>query len=125
MKSLRFRPQQHLRSGADFERVYNRKCRGSDQHLLIFGDWNGLSETRIGLSVSRKLGNAVVRNRLKRMLREAFRHGQYDLPAGLDLILIPKAGSQSTVDDYRQSLVRSARYVARKLTSAGFPGGTG
>lgn len=59
------------------------------------------------------------------MLREAFRLSQYDIPAGLDLILIPKAGSQSTVDDYRQSLVRSARYVARKLKSAGVPGGDG
>ncbi len=115
MTDLRFRPAQHLRRGADFERVYAKKCRGSDQHLLVFGDLNQLSDTRIGLSVSKKNGSAVRRNRLKRLLREAFRLGQHELPAGLDLILIPRQGVASTLEDYRKSLIRSAWYLGRKL----------
>ncbi|MES2792014.1 MAG: ribonuclease P protein component [Planctomycetota bacterium] len=111
----RFRATQHLRRGADFERIYARQCRGSDQHLLIFADVNQLPCTRIGLSVSKKHGGAVRRNRLKRLLREAFRLSQHDLPTGLDLILIPRQGVASTLADYRQSLARSVKYIRRKL----------
>ena len=119
MKDSRFRADQHLRRGADFERVYARQCRGSDQHLLIFADVNQLPCTRIGLSVSKKHGGAVRRNRLKRLLREAFRLSQHELPTGLDLILIPRQGIASTLDDYRQSLARSVKYVNRKLPARG------
>lgn len=115
MKDSRFRPEQHVRRGADFERIYARQCRGSDQHLLIFADVNQLPHTRIGLSVSKKHGSAVRRNRLKRLLREAFRLSQHELPVGLDLIFIPRQGIASTLEDYRQSIARSVKYISRKL----------
>ena len=78
---FRFRREQRIRASGDFERVYAAKQRAGDQHLLIFGVSNGLPHTRIGLSVSKKHGNAVRRSRIKRLLREAFRLDPDHAPA--------------------------------------------
>jgi len=51
---------------------------------------NGLPHLRLGLSVSRKYGGAVQRNRLRRLYREAFRLTRHEMPVGLDLVLIPR-----------------------------------
>ena len=64
---LTFRKQDHLRSPAEFKRVYDRKCSVSNQWLIVYGSPNELGRLRIGLSVSRKVGNAVARNRFKRL----------------------------------------------------------
>ena len=76
---------------------------------------NELDQTRIGLSVSKKHGNAIRRSRIKRLLREAFRLSQYDLPKGLDLILIPRQNTDSKLDDYLASLSRLAVKLDRRL----------
>lgn len=113
--TLRFLKSQHLRSEADFERVYARKCKAGDGVLLLFADRNDQGITRIGLSVSKKHGGAVIRNGLKRLLREAFRLSQHDLPAGLDLIAIPLNSEQATLEAYRNSLVKTAQRLAKRL----------
>lgn len=74
--------------------------------------------TRFGLSVSRKHGNAVKRNRIKRLLREAFRLSQHDLPAGLDLILIPRQNSGTLLEDYQRSLRAVAKRLDKRLPNA-------
>jgi ribonuclease P protein component len=51
---------------------------------------NRLDHARLGITTTRKLGGAVVRNRSRRLVREAFRRGELAVPAGLDLIIIPK-----------------------------------
>lgn len=104
-----------MRSSRDFERIYAAKQRAGDAHLLIFAAPNGLEHARLGLSVSRKHGGAVRRNRIKRLLREAFRLTQHELPAGLDLVLIPRLDSGATLDDYRNSLVKLAARLSRRL----------
>ena len=115
--SLRFLKAQHLRSEADFERVYARKCKAADGTLLLFIDRNDLGLTRIGLSVSKKHGGAVVRNRLKRLLREAFRLSQADLPSGFNLIAIPLDGAKASLEAYRKSLTRLTRKLADRLST--------
>jgi ribonuclease P protein component len=117
MTDWRFRKQQHLRLPTEFQRVYDLRNRSSDHHLLIYSASNDSRQTetpvsRIGLSVSRKHGPAVVRNRIKRLLREAFRLSQHELPAGYDLIFIPRNGSQATLQDYRRSLKRLCHKLA-------------
>ena len=59
--------------------------------MTIYGVENGLDHARLGISVSRKkVKTAVARNRLKRLIREAFRLSKAELPAGLDLVVVPR-----------------------------------
>ena len=64
----------------------------ADDVLIVYGRENRLAASRLGLSVSRKIGNAVVRNRWKRLIREAFRHLPPDFAQGLDLVVLPRRG---------------------------------
>ncbi|TWT47101.1 Ribonuclease P protein component [Thalassoglobus neptunius] len=116
-ESQRFTRAQRLRSGRDFERVYARKLRAGNEHLLIFADRSPTQTTRIGLSVSRKNGNSVIRHRIRRLLKEAFRLAQHDIPEGIDMILIPRPGSNSTVLDYQKALVSLSRKLTRRIAS--------
>ena len=96
---------QRLRREQEFSHVYQSRVRASNPHLLLYAAPNNLGLTRFGLSVSRKHGNAVKRNRIKRLLREAFRLSQHKLPQGLDLILIPQQNSGADLKDYQTALV--------------------
>src|SRR5579884_2802389 len=83
---FRFRPHEHLRRPADFKRVYDRRRSVSTESLIVYAAPNELPYNRIGLSVSRKYGGAVRRNRLRRLFREAYRLTRRNMPTGLDLI---------------------------------------
>lgn len=113
--SFRFTKAQHLREAADFQRLYGLGQRAGDDYLLIFAAVSSLQVTRIGLSVSRRHGNAVRRNRLKRLLREAFRLRQWQLPVGLDLVVIPRQRDDITLADVQNSLQRLTERLARRL----------
>ena len=115
MKELGISKSQRLRTAREFQHVYEQRQRAGDDHLLIFGAANDLGVARFGLSVSRKQGNAVRRSRLKRLLREAFRLSQHELPQGLDLVLIPRQGLESTLEDYRKSITSGARRLSKRL----------
>ena len=113
-----FRPHEHLRRPQDFQRVYARRRSVSDAWLIVYGCENGLPHLRLGLSVSRKVGQATQRNRLRRLYREAFRLTRHEMPTGIDLVLIPRRPDPPTLEQLRQSLPRLVRLLARKLTPA-------
>ena len=115
MEHHRFRPEYRIRRNADFGRVYHCRSMASDDRLLVYGCRNGLPHPRLGLSVSRKLGPAVARNRWKRLLREAFRLCRGKLPPGIDLVVIPRAGNDPELEVLMQSLPRLANKIAEKL----------
>jgi len=123
--SLRLLKKQHLRTPAEFQRVYGLRVISRGSGLTVFAATNGLAWTRFGLSVSKKHGNAVRRNRIKRLLREAFRLDQHDFPPGLDLIFIPDQKPDVALDDFRQALRKAIRYLARRLAQPKPPGVTG
>ena len=115
MSSVSFPKTAQLRSSTNFERVYALKCKAADGVLLLFLARNDMATTRIGLSVSKKHGGAVVRNRLKRLLREAFRLERACLPGGLDLIAIPLAADKASLAAYRASITGLVRRLVKRL----------
>ena len=122
MKSNQFPKSARLLKSAEFDRVFRRRCTVSDDLLVLHAARGITAETRLGLVVSRKCGNAVVRNRWKRILREAFRLIQNDLPTGIDLVIVPRrSGRPATVPALQQtqsSLAALARRAAQKLAPA-------
>ena len=78
----------HLRLPAEFAAVYEGRVRESRGPLTVYAKPNELRHPRLGMSVSRKVGTAVRRNRIRRLLREAFRLMQHDLPSGYDLVVV-------------------------------------
>lgn len=101
----------------DFQQIFAARCSEADELLIIYASANGLAQARLGLSVSKRLGPAVNRNRYKRLLREAFRTTQHELPAGFDYVLIARAGlagQPASLEQYRQSLPRLASRAARR-----------
>lgn len=118
MCSQRFLPEFRLRRGADFDRVFKRRCSAADGMVLVYVCENALPHPRLGLSVSRKVGNAVTRNRWKRLLRESFRLSRQELPNGIDLVVIPRPDAAPTLVALRASLVRVANRANNRLARA-------
>src|SRR6266704_2113628 len=101
-KPFAFRPAEHLRRPADFRRTYDRRRSVSDSWLIIYACENGLPYLRLELSVSRKVGQATHRNRLRRLYREAFRLTRSEMPAGLDLVLIPRGPQEPPLQELKK-----------------------
>jgi ribonuclease P protein component len=97
------RPHERLRSSAQFRAVYRERARAGDGRLVAYARPSGGDVTRLGLSVGRRCGNAVERNRIKRLLREAFRRLRPGLPAGYDIVLVP-LGRDYTFDEVERRL---------------------
>jgi ribonuclease P protein component len=89
-----FTPAQRLHNKSDFDRVYKDARRFADAQFAIFVRPNGGPAARLGLSVAARLiGNAVRRNRIKRLVRESFRLHQHELPA-VDIVVNARAGAR-------------------------------
>ena len=98
----------------DYDSVYADGVRQHAGPIVVHGRRNGLTHCRLGLSVSRRVGGAVVRHRIKRLLREAFRTIQHELPDGYDLVVAVRPHAPLALERYRQHLLRATRGVHQK-----------
>jgi ribonuclease P protein component len=76
----------------DFDAVYRAGKRRSTSHFTIFFRANHLPQSRFGFSIKKELGSAVVRNRIRRRMREIVRCHRQEIPAGWDIVIHPKKG---------------------------------
>jgi ribonuclease P protein component len=104
MRPQTFPKSHHLRSPREFDAVYAAKTREARGPVTVYAKPNDLGHPRLGLSVSRKVGNAVRRNRIRRLLREAMRLMQHDFAAGYDLVIVVRPPEPLMLADYQRLL---------------------
>jgi ribonuclease P protein component len=87
----RFPRETRLVRKAEFDAVYRAGKRRSSSHFTIFFRANEQPQSRFGFSIKKALGGAVVRNRIRRRLREIVRCHRLEIPAGWDIVIHPKS----------------------------------
>lgn len=95
-----------------FRRLYQKGKTAADGRLALYVRRNGRNGNRLGLTVSTKLGHAVVRNRTRRRLREIYRQHEDELICGMDVVIVARVRAASS--SYHQ-LEESFLRLARKL----------
>ncbi len=108
----RFGKEARLRRRAEFLKVQEQGQKITAECLLALVLPNPGGQTRIGLTVSNKVGNSVVRNKIRRRLRELYRKRQPTLPKGLDVVVIAR---NSAAEADFAALTRAFDRVANEL----------
>src|SRR5436190_22623801 len=103
-RTLKFAKSHRLHGKLAFAGVFEAKTRDSRGRLVIYAKPNNLDHSRLGLSVSRVVGTAPRRNRIKRLLRESFRLMQHDLPRGYDIVIVVRAHEPMILAEYQRAL---------------------
>jgi len=79
-----------LRKNIEFKRIYKYGKNYWNRNLVLYIRENGSEETRVGFTITKKIGNAVVRNKIKRRMKGIYKSNFHNIKGGYDLIFIPK-----------------------------------
>ena len=100
-----------LKSNRDFKNVYSRGKSYANKYLVLYVLENGTDRNRLGISVSKKVGNSVVRHHVTRLIREAYRLHEGMFNSGLDMVVV----ARDSAKDAKYSEIESALLHVSKL----------
>lgn len=83
-----------LKKNKDFQLVYQKGTSFANKYLVMYVLANQLEKNRIGISVSKKVGNSVIRHHLTRLIRESYRLNEESFVCGYDIVVIARAGAK-------------------------------
>lgn len=89
-----------LKNSIQFKNVYQNGVSYANRYLVIYVLKNDLNENRIGISVSKKVGNSVIRHRIQRLIRESLRLNKSMLKIGFDIVIAARSGAKGK--NYRE-----------------------
>lgn len=115
LRGQQFSAARRLKRQTEFAAVFDRGLTATDEMLVVHALRSEVPLLRLGLSISKKVGCAPLRNRWKRLIREAFRRNTHQLPTHLWLVVRPRRGAQPELAAIEHSLLRLAGKLARKL----------
>ena len=92
---MRYKFSQSLKSNMDFQRVYKKGRSYANKYLVMYLLENNQEMNRLGISVSKKVGNSVVRHRITRLIRESYRLHENIFNSGLDIVVIARNSASS------------------------------
>ena len=83
-----------LKKNKDFQIVYQQGTSQANRYLVMYVLKNQYMKNRLGISVSKKVGNSVVRHRLTRLIRESYRLNETDFDSNLDIVVVARAAAK-------------------------------
>ena len=99
-----------LKKNRDFQNVYQNGKSYANKYLVMYVLKNNLGTNRIGISVSKKVGNSVVRHRLTRLIREIYRLHEEMFNSGLDIVVVARVNAKSILyTDMESALLHLAK----------------
>ena len=112
--SERFPKTARLRKRPQFLNLSRTGSKFQSAHFVVISNSNDVDESRLGITVSGKVGNSVVRNRIKRQVREFFRRHRAELPQATDFLIIARSGAATLAGELIASELERAMMPARR-----------
>ena len=117
--SERFPHSHRIVRSVDYKDIYEAGNKIHSEKFVLFGRENSLGHARLGITVSRKIGCASKRNRIKRLFREIFRRSSAEIPNNIDVVVNAKSGcAEAGFVELREEFIATARRMARKVYSS-------